>query len=35
MRDCFHLAHSVRMSADDAELADVMLYGEIVQDYGK
>ena len=35
MRDCFHLAHSVRMSADDAELAEVMLYGEIVQDYGK
>lgn len=35
MRDCFHLAHSVRMSAEDSELAEVMLYGEIVQDYGK
>ena len=35
MREFFHLAHSVRMSAEDAELAEVMLYGEIVQDYGK
>lgn len=35
MREFFHLAHSVKMSADDAELAEVMLYGEIVQDYGK
>ena len=35
MRDCFHLAHSVRMSAEDSELAEIMLYGEIVQDYGK
>lgn len=35
MREFFHLAHSARMSADDAELAEVMLYGEIVQDYGK
>ena len=35
MREFFHLAHSARMSADDVELAEVMLYGEIVQDYGK
>lgn len=35
MREFFHLAHSVKMSAEDAELAEVMLYGEIVQDYGK
>lgn len=35
MRDVFHLAYSARMSAEDAELAEVMLYGEIVQDYGK
>ena len=35
MREVLHLAHSVRMSADDKELAEVMLYGEIVPDYGK
>lgn len=35
MREIFHLAYSARMSAEDAELAEVMLYGEIVQDYGK
>ena len=35
MREFFHLAHSVKMSAEDKELAEVMLYGEIVQDYGK
>ena len=35
MREFFHLAHSVKMSAEDNELAEVMLYGEIVQDYGK
>ena len=35
MREVFHLAHSVRMSAEDTELAEVMLYGEIVPDYGK
>ena len=35
MREVLHLAHSIRMSADDKELAEVMLYGEIVPDYGK
>lgn len=35
MREFFHLAHSVKMSAEDKELAEIMLYGEIVQDYGK
>ncbi len=35
MRELFHLAHNVRMSTEDAELAEIMLYGEIVQDYGK
>ena len=34
-RDIFHIAHSVRMSAEQSDLAEVMLYGEIVQDYGK
>ena len=34
-RDIFHLAYSTRMSADDTDTGEVMLYGEIVQDYGK
>lgn len=34
-KDIFRLAHSVRMSAEEKDLAEVMLYGEIVQDYGE
>lgn len=32
-RDIFKLAYDVRMSAEQSDLAEVMLYGEIVQDY--
>ena len=35
MREILRIAHSVRMSTEDTELAEVMLYGEIVQDYSK
>lgn len=35
MKDMFSLAYSVRMSADKADTAEVLLYGEIVGDYGK
>lgn len=34
-RDVFRLAYSTRMSAEDKETGELMLYGEIVQDYGK
>lgn len=34
-RDIFRIAHSVRMSAVESDLAEVMLYGEIVGDYGQ
>lgn len=33
-RDIFRIAHSIRMSAEKSDLAEVMLYGEIVPDYG-
>ena len=35
MREFLRIAHSVKMSAEDSELAEVFLYGEIVQDYSK
>lgn len=31
-RDIFHLGYSVKMSADTADTAELMLYGEIVED---
>ena len=34
-RDCFKFAYSVCMSATDSTEAEMTLYGEIVQDYGK
>ncbi len=34
-RDVFRLACAARMSAEDKETGELMLYGEIVQDYGK
>lgn len=34
-RDVFRLAYRAQMSADDGDTGEVMLYGEIVQDYGK
>lgn len=35
MRDIIQLAHTVRMSATESDLAEVMLYGEIVGDLPK
>ena len=34
-RDCFKFAYNINMSASDATSAEMTLYGEIVQDYGK
>lgn len=34
-RDIFRLAFTSRMSAEDSSAGELMLYGEIVQDYGK
>ena len=34
-RDCFTFAYNISMSASDAASAEMTLYGEIVQDYGK
>lgn len=35
MRDMFRLKFSIRQSADGSDTAELMLWGEIVQDYGK
>jgi len=34
-RDCFKFAYNISMSASDTTSAEMTLYGEIVQDYGK
>lgn len=34
-RDIFRLAYRAQMSAEDSDVGELMLYGEIVQDYGK
>ena len=34
-REVFHLAHKIRMSAEDSESAELMLWGEIIPDLPK